>query len=151
MAWIYFAARVDSALRAARREDRQDWRSYYLDLYETRSDHGNWKAAENAISKLADWAQRENVRMMIVHHPELRHLNPYPFSAITSRVQALSKDMNIPFLDLLPSLAQEPAESLWVTRPDPHPNGRAHRLAGEAIYKWVRPLILPKDEGAATQ
>jgi hypothetical protein len=64
--------------------------------------------------------------LLIVNYPELRVLQPYPFPEVQQRLAALAADLGVPYLDLWDSLRAENPASLWVTPPDPHPNGYAH-------------------------
>ena len=60
------------------------------------------------------------------------------------RLAALAVDLGVPYLDLLDSVRGETPNRLWVTPPDPHPNGYAHRLFAKAIQKWLeREKLLP--------
>ncbi len=143
-AYVFYGSRLDAIKRTAGLGEQTDWKRYYEGLYDEARNPGGWRAAEQAIRKLAAHARDNGIRLLIVNYPEIRELKPYPFAAVNRRLEALAKELGVPYLDLLGSVAGEDPASLWVTRPDPHPNNKAHRLFAEAIRQWVeREKLLP--------
>ena len=136
-AWVYYGSRLDVVQRELRLGPQNDWRSYYEGLYDEASNPGGWRAAEVAIRKLAAYCRDHGILLMIVNYPELRELKPYPFPAVGRRLSALAAELKVPYLDLLDSVSNEDAAGLWVTRPDPHPNEKAHGLFADAIRQWM--------------
>jgi len=47
----------------------------------------------------------------------------------------------VPFVDLLPSVENLDPPSLWVTVPDPHPNGKAEIAMSKAMVPDLIPLL----------
>jgi hypothetical protein len=136
-AWVYYGSRLDIVERQFELGRQTDWRSYYRGLYdEARNPHG-WQGVESSIRKLAAYCRDNGTKLAIVNYPELRVLDPYPFPEVQHRLAALAADLELPYLDLLDSLRGEPPASLWVTPPDPHPNGHAHALFAKAIGPWM--------------
>lgn len=129
-AWNYFAARIDYALRLFSR--RKGWKEYYADLYGA---GGNWAQARAAIKKVADICAVDGCSVFLVNFPELRELKPYPFDDVTAKLRDAATEFGIPFLDLLPAVVEQTPADLWVTRPDPHPNGLANKFFAEAISR----------------
>jgi lysophospholipase L1-like esterase len=64
-------------------------------------------------------------RLVVFNIPELRELRPYPFDDVTAKVRKVVEGRGVSFIDLLPTVETLDPSSLWVTVPDPHPNGRA--------------------------
>jgi hypothetical protein len=63
-------------------------------------------------------------------------------------VRAAVEAQGVPFVDLLPTVENLDPPSLWVTVPDPHPNG----VADIAMSKGVVPALLPMlDKLCSTQ
>ena len=58
-----------------------------------------------------------------------------------SEIARACKAMNVAFVDLQPSIASEPAESLWVHAVDLHPNARAHALFATRLRAPVAALF----------
>ncbi|MGE0151104.1 MAG: SGNH/GDSL hydrolase family protein [Reyranellaceae bacterium] len=104
---------------------KADWREYYSNLY--RPDAAAWQAAQQSIRDLARRCRERGIKLLIANYPELHVLQDYPFAAVTQAVRALAAAENVPFVDLLPSVAALPPESLWVSPTDAHPN----RIANE--------------------
>jgi hypothetical protein len=52
-------------------------------------------------------------------------------------VGAFSREIDVPFLDLLPVLRREPHETLWVSPVDMHPNERAQALVAPSLAAFV--------------
>ena len=146
-AWVFYGSRLDVVGRELRLGQQTDWRTYYKELYDGTSSRGDWHAAEESIRKLAAYCRDNGIRFLIVNYPELRVLDPYPFPEVQRRLAALAADLGVSYLDLLDSVRGEPPEKLWVTPPDPHPNGYAHGLFAMAIQKWMEHKKLLPDRG----
>lgn len=77
---------------------------------------------------------------VVVLWPFLQGLGPgraYVFERLHTMVADECRAHSIPFVDLLPTLREVPAEDLWVTPADMHPNPKGHRLALPAIHRAV--------------
>lgn len=111
-----------------------EWKAYYVALYAR--DQPGWAAARDSIRRLAAYCRDHGIRLVITNIPELRELNPYPFTAVNADLAALAKSEGVEYLDFLPALAGEPPASLWVTVPDPHPNAKAHALMARALADY---------------
>ncbi len=141
---VFYGSRFDSLMRTLGLGEQTDWRHYYEGLYDDARNPGGWRAVEEAIRKLAQHCRQSGIRLLIVNYPEIRVLKPYPFPEVGRRLAALAKELDVPYLDLLDSVANEDPASLWVTPPDPHPNNKAHRIFADAIRQWVeRERLLP--------
>jgi len=136
-AWVYYGSRLDIVERELNVGRQTDWRSYYSGLYDDAHNPGGWRNAELWIRKLASSCRDNGIKLLIVNYPELRVLDPYPFPEVQHRLAALATDLELPYLDLLDSLRGEEPASLWVTPPDPHPNGHAHAFFARAIGAWM--------------
>ena len=87
------------------------------------------------------WCEQRGIPLLVVLWPFLQGLGPgrhYPFAKLHALVAAECAAAGIPFLDVLPALADTPDEQLWVTPADMHANPRAHELALPAITAFVR-------------
>jgi len=85
---------------------------------------------------------REMGALLIVFNiPELRELKPYPFADITAKVRAVVENQKVSFVDLLPAIESLEPASLWVTVPDPHPNGKADIALSKAMVPEIVPLL----------
>lgn len=112
-----------------------DWRTYYQDLY--RDDQPGWLAAKEAFHQLSRYCEEQGIELVVVNYPELHELAPYPFNGVTELVREESERAGRPFLDLLPVVADEEPESLWVTPTDAHPNGKAAGLYATELKRFL--------------
>jgi glycine/D-amino acid oxidase-like deaminating enzyme len=138
-AWVVFRYRLDSLLRQF--GDSPDWKHYYRALYDP--DAAGWARTRNALSEFAATARELGAELVVFHIPELRELKPYPFGDVTAQVRAVVERERVPFVDLLPTIEDLDPSSLWVTVPDPHPNGKAD----SAFAKGMIPAIMPMLDG----
>jgi hypothetical protein len=136
-AWIVLSYRFDSLLR--RFGELPDWKKYYRDLYQT--DAQGWKKTQEAIKQFSGTARKLGAALIVFNIPELRELKPYPFSDVTNKVRAVVEGEDLTFVDLLPAVESLDPPSLWVTVPDPHPNGRANTAFARQMTKEILPLV----------
>ncbi|MCV3211527.1 SGNH/GDSL hydrolase family protein [Mesorhizobium sp. YC-39] len=130
---VFISGRFDVIMRRFFR--RSDWKHYYRNLYQEHQ--SGWLATQNALRELVRYCNDRNIRLIVVNYPELHALSPYPFEDITNLVASKVKVLGVPFLDLLPSLEKQAPHSLWVTKTDAHPNGKAAGLYADAIMKFL--------------
>jgi lysophospholipase L1-like esterase len=115
---------------------KADWREYYSNLY--RPDATAWLAAQQAIRDLAKACREQGIKLMIVNYPELHVLKDYPFTAVSQAMRDLATSEKVPFLDLLPSVADQKPESLWVSPTDAHPNATANARFSDTLVAALR-------------
>lgn len=137
--WVILGARLDTLLRTIHSEQR--WDQYYEALYA--DDAPGWAEARSAVGRLAAWCRNQGIPCILANQPELRRLDPYPFSAISEKLARLASEQGLLYLDLLGSVSAESADSLWVTVEDPHPNDKACTLFGKAIAGFIAGQIMP--------
>lgn len=115
---------------------KADWREYYSNLY--REDSAAWQAAQKAIRDLAQRCRERGIKLMVVNYPELHVLKDYPFEKVTAAIRSIAATEGAPFVDLLPSVADLPPESLWVSPTDAHPNATANARFTDTILSGLR-------------
>lgn len=135
--WVVLKYQIDTLLRQT--GGRIDWKDYYRGLYEP--DRPGWIKTKQEIGRFANLTATEGSQLVVFNVPELRQLRPYPFEDITLRVKEAVSGAGAPFIDLLPAVEQEPPDSLWVTVPDPHPNGKANTLFARAMVEALLPYL----------
>jgi hypothetical protein len=136
-AWIVLNYRIDAVIRTF--GERPDWKKYYRDLY--KDDAQGWQATQKAIAGFAETSKMIGAKIVVFHLPELRELKPYPFAEVTAKVGMAVEANGMPFVDLLPAVENMDPRSLWVTVPDPHPNGTADTAFAEAMVKEFLPIL----------
>jgi hypothetical protein len=136
-AWVVLSYRIDLLLRQF--GGLPDWKKYYRDLYAP--DAAGWKKSEQAIAGFAQVARDIGAQLIVFNVPELRELNPYPFADVTAKVRAAVEGQGLRFVDLLPTVEALDPSTLWVTVPDPHPNGRANDAFARQMTTDILPLL----------
>lgn len=131
MAATFVMGSLDSGLRLLRA--RMPWDEYYLSLYST----PGWQRAKEAIRQLAQYCRTEGIRLVIVSWPELHDVANYRLQAITDSVHEVARGEGVPFVDLLRAVEHEDPSRLWVTPPDPHPNGYANGLYAAYLFPFL--------------
>jgi prepilin-type processing-associated H-X9-DG protein len=121
----------------------QDWSAYYRGLYADGT--SGWTAAAAGIDDLAQFCRENGIKLLIVNYPELRDLKAYRFDDVSRLLGEIAARNRVPYLDLIDSVRGVPEEKLWVTRPDPHPNGYANQLFADAIFVSVKAVLAAGD------
>jgi hypothetical protein len=137
VAWIVMRYRLDSLLRQF--GSQPDWKQYYRGLYN--SDAAGWQKTQQAIGRFADVARELDAKLIVFNIPELRELKPYPFTDVTTKVQKVVEDQGLRFVDLLPTVENIEPSTLWVTAPDPHPNGKADAAFARGMVQELKPVL----------
>ena len=135
---IFVEGRIDSVLREF--GDKRDWADYYLGLYGDDGQAKGWLDAKAYIAKLASFTKAHGTKLLIASMPELHDVQHYRLQRITDLVREAADENDVPFVDLLPYVQGVPSPELWVTPPDPHPNGLAHKLFAEGIFDALEKL-----------
>jgi len=107
--------------------------AYYRKLYSP--DSPSLAMNSQAIRELAGICTNRKIEALIVNIPELRKLDPYPFSFATTHIRELARETGLPFHDLLPVFQKHGGISLWVSPEDPHMNALANSLAAESVFE----------------
>ena len=62
----------------------------------------------------------------------------YRLSQITQLIHDVANEEHVPFVDLLDSVKGQESSKLWVTAPDPHPNGYANELYANYLFPFLK-------------
>jgi len=143
-ATVFLMGAFDSLRRVARPVER--WEQYYLGLYDT----PGWAAARAALHKLAVYCREHDMQLMIVNWPELHDVRDYRLGAITERIKGVATEEQVPFVDLLEAVKDQDPATLWVTPPDPHPNGKANALYASYLFPTLRDVLRQRTQGGRT-
>lgn len=123
-------------MKLALHQVTQDTVQWYLDLY---SD-ANGKNVALLEQTIRGFVSDPSYPTVFVLYPLLEGLeqDPYPLKKIYDMVGGMLQSAGIPYLDLTSVFRGRETSSLWVHEVDHHPNGQAHRLAAEAIVRWLK-------------
>jgi prepilin-type processing-associated H-X9-DG protein len=136
-AWVVLNYRLDTLSRSF--GEAPDWKKYYRDLYNDNAP--GWQATQRALVGFASLARELGAELVVFNIPEIRELKPYPFGDITDKVLGIVKKQGVQGIDLLPTVQALDPPSLWVTVPDPHPNGRANAAFADGMMPEIVKLL----------
>jgi hypothetical protein len=91
---------------------------------------------QRALRGIRDWCKQNGAVPAVVIWPFLQGLGEgrhYPFAKMHELVAAFCRQEGIACLDLLPTLQDEPQQSLWVSPADMHPNEHAQVLVAPTL------------------
>jgi len=131
-AFVYFASRVDMAMRRVNAGEKKDWKSYYAGLYE--GDEGIGRVAA-AVERLAKYCRENGIKLYLANQPELRNPAEYAFPQVDRMIEQIAAANQLRYIPLLPAVRDLQPESLWVTRPDPHPSALAHEAFAKELFR----------------
>jgi len=103
-----------------------------------------WKNTQAQFQRIQQLAEQNNLKVIIVIFPELDFMNysKYPFKEVHKQIAEAGKQHKFYVIDLGEYYQQYPQGELSVNpgskNHDGHPNALAHKIAGEAIYKYMK-------------
>jgi lysophospholipase L1-like esterase len=97
-----------------------------------------WKVQQQRLAILKQVVEAGGGKLVVVTFPFLHILGPnYDYQFVHDQLDQYWKAAGVPHLDLLPLFQGKPPGSLMVNRLDAHPNVEAHRIAAEAMDKFL--------------
>lgn len=124
---------------------KQKYIDYHHRLFEDPEGFGKFK---NSLGEIKKIAEQNSVRLLAVIYPLLDFPvdENYPFADLHALIGGELGALKIPTLDLAPAFrGVTPTRVQLIPGQDSHPNEIASRLAGEAIYEWIRSMHLLDD------
>lgn len=98
----------------------------------------DWDASRHALKEAAELLRGRGIPLVLVLFPELWDLtDSHPFAAVYATVEQYARKLGIPVLNLFDTFRGQDARTLWVHAGDHHPNPRAHRMAADAIGRFL--------------
>jgi len=89
---------------------------------------------QSKLRELAEYAQRNNIRIYLAMTPDVHNLVDYKFGFVHDIMRKIAEGDGYAYVDLLPAMLGHPPEQLWAMPGDPHPNGFGHELMANAIF-----------------
>ncbi len=141
--WSGFLYRRSALYRLIRHRlfatmSRRGAKRYYQALYN--DDYPGWQKSRAALRELGEFSRQSGIPVVTVIFPLFFYGlgDDYPFATAHRKVAAVLREAGIPYLDLWESFKGLDAESLKaVPGIDPHPNEVGHRIAAEALWRWL--------------
>jgi lysophospholipase L1-like esterase len=104
-----------------------------------------WKEVDHSLHQMSALLKREEVpfRVVVFPMPEQVWSTATNNASYQARLQAITNQMAVPTLDLLPAFRAAVADGRALYIPwDWHPNPEGHRVAAEAIEAFIRPVVV---------
>lgn len=97
-----------------------------------------WEIQKKRLAELQAVVENSGARLAVVTFPFLHRMGPdYEYREIHQTLDAFWKERGVAHLDLLETYDPYPSRKMTLNRFDAHPNEFAHRLAGEAMLKFL--------------
>jgi lysophospholipase L1-like esterase len=115
--------------------------NYYHALYEEGSK--TFRDVKKYSEEIVSCARERDLPLLIAMIPDVRELDPYPFSLEYGQVKRIFESRkNIEVMDLTSYFdVKAGPEAYWVSLEDAHPNALAHGIIADALYPEVVRLI----------
>lgn len=127
-------------------QTHQDYVKYFFRLFERKD---TWGQFSNSLKSIAALCEERHVPLVAAVFPLFGYPvnEQYPFFPLHEKVKTQLESLKVPSLDLADIYRNIPLERLQVIPvKDRHPNEIAHRMAAEALLKWLRERdVLPAD------
>lgn len=95
-------------------------------------------AMEAALDRLKADQAKYGYQVLVMMVPEPHSFDPYRFNFTINIMQAESEKRGWTFLDPLPDMRQQPAESYWVANNDVHPNAKAFQVMTDMLKPHLK-------------
>jgi len=110
---------------------QQSIRDHYQRVYDKKS--FGFDKMKNSLSRLAQYAKTNNIRLFMLMTPDIHDLKNYAFEDIHTTMKGFAESNGYIYVDALDKLRGISAEDLYAMPGDPHPNALGHRLMAETI------------------
>ena len=107
-----------------------------------------WGRAQQNIKGIQKFCAENGIELVVAIFPLLFELEKtYPFREEVEEIDSFLRSNRIPSVNLLPAFKGKKTHFLWSGLTDSHPNRTAHRLAAEAIFRFLQQQILSSEFG----
>ncbi len=115
---------------------QESFEEHYKNIYQ--DDYPGWLETQAAFNRLADYALKNDTRVIVTMIPDIHNLENYPFDFIHSKIKQVSAQNNFEYIDFLDSFKNiNNQEELWAMPGDPHPNELGHAMMAEQILDYL--------------
>lgn len=114
---------------------QNNFEKYYSNLYQDEVLRNNLK--EN-LNEMIEIAEANSIPFVFVNIPEFHGFENYPFYNVNEFIKdEVINNKSIIYIDMLQAFQKQPipANQLWVSSEDPHPNAKGHQIIANEIYK----------------
>jgi lysophospholipase L1-like esterase len=126
--WIAYHRLFDKA-------GEQSLVDHYRSVYQ--SDSPGFAGMQASLTKLAEYARANNIRLYLAMTPDVHNLVDYKFGFVHDTMREIARRTGYAYVDLLPAMMGRPAEEMFAMPGDPHPNALGHQLMADAIFPVI--------------
>ena len=109
--------------------------NYYEKKYN--DNYRGFQIAKEELQKLKNYCDTYNINCHLVLMPDIHQLKPYNLLFINKKISQFSKELNLPYYDLLERFKSLDENKIWNKYQDPHPNSYGHKIIAEEIYNFL--------------
>jgi hypothetical protein len=144
----YFASTLYYRWKARRDPDIANYYNFLLTAYRGPL----WEQQKVRLRTIRNRVEANGGHLLVVTFPFLHAPldGTYAYRFVHQQLGEFWRELNVPHLDLVPVYQGLPPRQLVVNRFDAHPNEFAHRLAAEALQKFLNENIAGQSHHAAT-
>jgi hypothetical protein len=107
---------------------------YYKGLYQ--DGRPGWEQTQRSLRALGASLRADGIAGTVILLPELHQPHRFgPFAELFARVGRLARESGFEVIDPSADFPAGSGEAFWVSRDDPHPNGRGQALFAEALMR----------------
>jgi hypothetical protein len=117
----------------------RDVRSYWEWLKGGYDNKTTWLMHRVELSSIANYLEMNDADLLVVIFPNLMDIRGS--RKITSKVSNYFESIGVTTIDLTDTLINIPTSDLIVSRTNPHPNERTHKVVAELIYESLNQTI----------
>ena len=122
------------ALRLQRQQIARGTVEWYRQLY---TNNPHWPQTQQLLRQMKDYCSAKGIAFSLVVWPIFHQLDAYPLTEVHEIIEAVARQEDIHYVDLLPLFAGKDARAYWVHPTDFHPNSRAHAEAAAFLYDAI--------------
>lgn len=98
-----------------------------------------WKATQESFKKISEIAKENKSEVLLVIFPEIGFLSDnYILLPVNKQIEEEAKKQGFYVLDLIYYYKEYLPEEIKVSTDDGHPNAKAHKIAADAIYDFIK-------------
>ena len=108
---------------------------YYREKYD--DNYLGFQVAKKELINFKKNCNLKKINCTIVLMPDIHQLTPYNLSFINDKISSLSRELDVPYFDLLTAFLKVKVDKIRNKYQDLHPNSYGHKIIAEEIYAFL--------------
>jgi hypothetical protein len=101
-----------------------------------------WAKQQHFLFRMQQVCKKNGVQFHLILFPMLYNLESnYPFYEVEDEITRFANSIDMPVFSLTPGFIGQSSHTLWVSPNDQHPNEKAHRIAADTLYPYIKQVI----------